>query len=112
MNRIKELRLLHKKSQAEVAEAVGLAQQSYQRYETPNASPSGELLVKLANYYGVSVDYILENEAKENADMTITDRDFIVLHRAYNNMGNKEKDKLKKVLALTFDIAFNGEDTE
>jgi len=107
MNKLKQMRVLKEKSQAEIAQALGLTQQAYSRYELNDYYPPAEVLAKIADYYGVSVDYLMERTAEQgNAADIIKDRDFAVIHRAYNMMSGKEKDKLKQMLALTFDIAF------
>ena len=108
MNKIKEIRLMREQSQAEVARAIGLTQQSYQRYEIDGSSPSGEILTKLAKHYGVSVDYLLGRETAVDPTVeVITDRDFAVIHRAYKKATVKDKEKLKALLAFAFDISFS-----
>jgi transcriptional regulator with XRE-family HTH domain len=108
MNKIKELRVMSEKSQAAVAGAIGLTQQAYQRYEIEGVSPSAEILVKLADYHGVTVDYLLKRSDKVEEKDIIRDREFAIIHKHYNQMDEKGKDKLKKILALAFDIAFEG----
>ena len=46
-------------SQVKFAEVFGIGQSSVVRYEKGEASPAPELLVKIADYYDVSLDYIL-----------------------------------------------------
>lgn len=46
------------KKQAEVAEEAGLNYRTYCRYERGEAEPSLVPLVKLADYFGVSLDYL------------------------------------------------------
>ncbi len=57
--RLKELRIKAKKTQTEVGEALGVNQRTYSNYELGIRSLSAEILTKLADYYGVSVDYLL-----------------------------------------------------
>ena len=46
-------------SQVKFAETFGIGQSSVVRYEKGEASPSLELLVRIADYYDVSLDYVL-----------------------------------------------------
>ena len=46
-------------SQKEVAEAIGITQRKYSYLETGTQQWTDELLVRLAAYYGTSVDYLL-----------------------------------------------------
>ena len=57
--RMKELRVEHKMKQTEAAEAVGLSISAYCSYETGRRDPQTEALVKLAQLYHVSTDYLL-----------------------------------------------------
>lgn len=57
--RIKELRTDNDYTQEQVANYLGIKQTVYSRYETGKNDMKIEYLVKLANYYGVSADYIL-----------------------------------------------------
>ena len=54
-----EQRKLNRLTQREVAKRLGISQPSYIRYEKGKAEPSLENLVKLADLFDVSVDYLL-----------------------------------------------------
>ena len=57
------------KTQKEVAEGIGIGQGTYKNYETGAREPNGETLVAIANYFGVTTDYLLGRpDAKEPAD--------------------------------------------
>lgn len=57
--RLKELRQSKKLSQKALAEAVGMSDTGIQNYELETRTPNADVLVKLADYFGVSVDYLL-----------------------------------------------------
>lgn len=57
--RMKELRLEKKMKQAEVAEAIGVSTTAYCNYEYGQRDPQTAVLVKLAQLYHVSTDYLL-----------------------------------------------------
>ena len=59
-NRIKDLREDHDLTQTQVAEAIGITQRKYSYLETGTQQLTDEILVKLAKFYGVTVDYILK----------------------------------------------------
>ena len=58
-NRIKDLREDHDLTQQQVADAIGITQRKYSYVETGTQPLTDELLVLLANFYGVSTDYLL-----------------------------------------------------
>lgn len=59
MLRLKQLREKHKLSQSELGEALGMNQNTISRYETGVREPGNRDLVLIADYFQVSVDYLL-----------------------------------------------------
>ena len=57
--KIKELRKAKRVSQGEMASALGLTKQCVSNWENDNIQPSIEMLVKIADYFGVTTDYLL-----------------------------------------------------
>ena len=57
--RLKDLRKEKELSQAELAKALFIDQSSVTKYETCKATPSVEMLIKFAEYFKVSTDYLL-----------------------------------------------------
>jgi transcriptional regulator with XRE-family HTH domain len=57
--RIRDLREDHDKTQTEIAEVLGTSQTMYARYERGASELPIRHLIKLADYYDVSTDYIL-----------------------------------------------------
>ncbi len=53
------LRKAHGVTQAEAAEAVGVAVRQYQRFEKGEQKPGFDNLLKIADYYQVSVDWLM-----------------------------------------------------
>lgn len=60
--RLKEIRLNRGLSQKAVAEKLNCAPTVYSRYESGGREPSIDMLLKLAAFFGVTVDYLLGNE--------------------------------------------------
>lgn len=58
-NRLKDLREDHDYTQQQVAAAIGITQRKYSYIETGMQQLSAEVLVSLARFYAVSVDYLL-----------------------------------------------------
>lgn len=57
--RLKELRKEKGLTQSQVGAHLGMSQQNYRRWEVGERSPSGETLIKLADYFDVSIDYLV-----------------------------------------------------
>lgn len=58
-DRLKKIRLKMDLKQTEVAAAAGLSLRTYQRYEYGQRQPTADVLVALANFYDVSIDYLV-----------------------------------------------------
>lgn len=58
-DRLRELREQRRMIQAIVATKVGISQQSLSKYETDISRIKVDVLIKLAQYYNVTTDYIL-----------------------------------------------------
>ena len=59
MNRIKELRKQHELTQEELGSIINVQKAAISKYELERATPSTDILKKLADYFNVSVDYLL-----------------------------------------------------
>ena len=59
MNRIKELREDRDLRQSDVAAATGIDQRTLSNYETGKTNPDSFAIIKLAEFFGVSCDYLL-----------------------------------------------------
>lgn len=55
----KKIRLEKGFTQKQVAEGIGVAEQAYQRYEYGRTVPSALALIALADYFDVSLDYLV-----------------------------------------------------
>lgn len=64
--RLRDLRLSRGDSQDLVAEACDMSRVALTRYENGSRIPRIEIAARLAEYYGVSVDYILGRDTPEN----------------------------------------------
>ena len=57
--RLKELRESKRLTQKEVAEIIGYSEISYARHENGKREPDISTLCKLAEYFNVTVDYLI-----------------------------------------------------
>lgn len=60
--RLQELKKSHGVMQKDVAIAIGVPLRTYQRYEYGEGEPQLSTLVKLADFYGVTLDYLAGRE--------------------------------------------------
>ena len=60
---LKNLRMSKGVAQVQVADSLGIAKSTYSMYESGNREPNMEMLKKIARYFDVSLDYLLETTA-------------------------------------------------
>lgn len=63
-SRIRDLREDNDIKQRELAIILNCSQRVYSNYERGDLDIPTEILIKLSNYYNVSIDYILDNTDK------------------------------------------------
>lgn len=68
MNKLKDLRIKNGKTQKELANFLGISDVAYYYYESEKRDMSPDIILKLANYFNVSTDYLLgkDENIKEN----------------------------------------------
>ena len=57
--RIEDLRIDSDLSQKQISEVLHISQRSYSHYETGTRGIPVEMLIKLADYYDTSIDYLV-----------------------------------------------------
>jgi transcriptional regulator with XRE-family HTH domain len=57
--RLKELRQYKCLSQKQLVSELEISERHYQRYEAGKAEPTASILVAIANFHGVSIDYLV-----------------------------------------------------
>ena len=57
--RIRSLREDHDLTQKQVAQVLGMSQTGYSKYETGENDIPTTVLIKLADFYGTTIDYLL-----------------------------------------------------
>ena len=63
--RIRDLRQDHDLTQKEMAQILGMSQTGYSKYETGENDIPTAVLIRLADYYCTSVDYLLGRTRKK-----------------------------------------------
>ena len=74
--RLMKVRLDNHMTQAQVAKKIGVTASMVSSYETDIRLPSYDVLIRIADLFGVSVDYLLGREEKRTLDISsLTDEE-------------------------------------
>lgn len=100
---LKELRMKKGLKQSEMADILGITPQAYQRYEYGTSEPNADGFSMLADFYGVTTDYLLGRDPNplSNIRLDIIGTDDEAFSAAYKNLPDYAKlifmDALKKL---------------
>lgn len=78
---IKDIRTRKNMTQADVANALGVSSVVYSRYETGSRQPSIEVLIQMADIFGVTVDYLLGRQDIEDSTLSSFELQLITASR-------------------------------
>lgn len=108
--RIKDLCAKKGISVSKLESDLGFGNSSIKKWEKVS-SPSVDKISKIANYFGVSVDYLLGRTDILNTNLdTIEDEDIISFQRARQKMTDTDRKRMMQILKIGFDYAFQEDD--
>lgn len=84
MNRLKELRKQKGLTLVELAKEVNLANNTLSRYERGAREPNISMLIKLADFFNVSIDYLIGREPKSK---TVKSYHYYIIDEDYTLKG-------------------------
>ena len=96
---LKELRKMKGLNQSDLAKMLDVSLQAYQKYEYGTAEPNQNSIVKLADFYGVTTDFLLGRTPSQATDLNkMIDSVFSTCGDLPENMRNLVSEFLLKVL--------------
>ena len=105
---LRELRLSKKLTQEETAKIIGVARGTYTHYELNKREPDNDTLLKIANLFGVTTDYLLGHtnsiEAKKSPkDLAkFLENTEVMFDGEVHHLDEEDKQKLKNALEFVF----------
>ncbi|MDO5153672.1 MAG: helix-turn-helix transcriptional regulator [Eubacteriales bacterium] len=92
---IKDIRVRKNLTQAEVANALGVSPVVYSRYETGARQPSIDIIVQLADFLCVTVDYLLGRQDVEDSTLSEYEIELLIASRKADE---RARDDAMKIL--------------
>lgn len=93
--KLKEVRTRRNMTQQTVADYIGCSSVVYSRYERGTRQPSIEMLLKLADLFGVTVDYLLGRQDLEDSTLSEYEKKLVLASR---NVDERAKDDALQIL--------------
>jgi len=97
--RIQKLRKENGLSQTDLAGKIGVSYAQLSRYEIKGAQPPAEVLNKMADALGTSVDFLINGNSSEKAQSTLKDVELLKQFREIDQMPENEKSTIIKVVS-------------
>ena len=111
-DRVRHLCEKHNVSISRVENSVGFGNSTISKWES--SSPSVEKLRKVADYFDVSVDYLMGRSDDETpvSYLLSNDKDIIQLCRAREKMPQRDRDQMMRMIRAGFEYAFTEDDED
>ncbi len=95
---LKKLRNQFGISQQQLADVIAVSQQSVNKYENHSVEPDIETLIKMADFFHVTVDYLIgRNDTENNEKIGITPRE-VELLQAIRELKPVQKECVLKII--------------
>lgn len=98
---LKYLRTLKKVSQQDLADYLNITRQAYGYYENGKRQPDYETLLKIGEYFNVTIDDLL------NADIINADENLVILNRNAKRLSPEKRQKLLEMARVMFKEEFD-----
>jgi DNA-binding XRE family transcriptional regulator len=95
LKNLKALREAAAVSQKQLAEVIGVSQQSINKYENHSIEPDIETMIRIADYFNTTVDYLvghthLRRQMEETNPYDLNNEEQIIIDK-YRNLSVKQK---------------------
>lgn len=97
-DRITELRKAKAWSQGELAKKIGVSYMQMSRYEIRGVQPPANVMQKLADVLGTSVDFLISGDKTEKAKASLKDTELLQQFQAVEQITDDDKTVVKKLI--------------
>lgn len=99
---LKKLRAEHRVTQKQLADVISVSQQSINKYENHNIEPDIDTLIKIADYFNTSVDYLIGHTDIERKIESVTSYDLnsdeAAFINSYRKLSPKQRSSIRDVM--------------
>lgn len=92
-------------SQKQLADVIGVSQQSINKYENHNVEPDIDTLIALADFFGISVDYLVgHSEISEPVSQVNLTSSELNLIKDLRKLSPRQKESIQLIIKNYLDI--------
>ena len=85
-------------TQAQLADKINVSHTQMARYEIKGVQPPADVLQKLSNVFGVTIDYLVNGNIEEKAKATLQDAELLQLFKEVEKMADDDRLTVKKLI--------------
>lgn len=86
-------------TQIELADKIGVSKSQYIRYETKDVQPPANIMNKLADALGTSVDFLISGDKSEKAKAILKNSELIQRFKEVDSLPEDEQGVLIKIIS-------------
>ena len=86
-------------TQIDLANKIGVSKSQYIRYETKDVQPPANIINKLADALGTSVDYLISGDKNEKAKASLKNSELLQRFKEIDTLPEQEQNILIKVIS-------------
>jgi len=98
-DRIQTLRKQAGLTQVELADKIGVSKSQFIRYESKNVQPPANIINKLADALGTSVDFLISGDKNEKAKASLKNSELIQRFKEVDSLPEDEQGVLIKIIS-------------
>ena len=97
-SRIQELRKSLGYSQVELGQRIGVSKSQVNRYENKGIQPPADILIKIADLFGTSVDFLINGQSEEKAKATLKNAELLKQFKQVEDLPEEDRMTVIKFL--------------
>ena len=96
--RIQELRKKTNLSQSGLAAKIEISYPQMSRYEIKDVQPPADVLKRLADAFGVSIDFLVNGTLEQKAERSLDDNELLQQFKEVEQMNDDDRSTIKKLI--------------
>ncbi len=97
-NRIQQIRKELGMTQGQLSTQINISMTQLVRYENKGVQPPADVLKKLSNVFGTSIDFLVNGDTNEKAKASLKDNDLLMQFKQVENLDDEDKSVVKRLI--------------